>query len=96
MNKVMKRSIPYMECLRSKFALDVLHGIAPAGFRDSERWRPDAFGVEDVFIPASTLLTMANLPFFAIKKTFTAPELIKLTRGACADPGWNKKLVEES
>ena len=94
MNKIMKRSIPYMECLRSKFALDVLHGIAPAGFRDSERWRPDAFGVEDVFIPASTLLTMSNLPFFAIKKTFTAPELIKLTRGACADPGWNLKLTE--
>lgn len=94
MNKVMKSSIPYMECFRSKFALDVLHGIAPAGWRDSERWRPDAFGVEDVFIPASTLLTMSNLPFFAIKKTFTAPELIKLTRGAVADPGWNKKLCE--
>ena len=94
MNKIMKRSIPYMECFRSKFALDVLHGIAPAGWRDSQRWRPDAFGVEDVFVPASTLLTMANLPFFAIKKTFTAPELIKLTRGAVADPGWNKKLVD--
>lgn len=94
MTKIMKRSIPYMECQRSKFALDVLHGIAPAGWRDSERWRPDAFGVEDVFVPASTLLTMSNLPFFAIKKTFTAPELIKLTRGACADPGWNKKLVD--
>jgi hypothetical protein len=92
--RVMKRSIPYMECNRSKFALNVLHGIAPSGFRDSDRWRPDAFGVEDVFVPASTLLTMANLPFFAIKKTFTAPELIKLTRGAVADPGWNKALVE--
>lgn len=94
MNQIMKRSIPYMECFRSKFALDVLHGIAPAGWRDSQRWRPDAFGVEDVFVPASTLLTMANLPFFAIKKTFTAPELIKLTRGSVADPGWNKSLVD--
>lgn len=92
--KVMKRSIAYMECNRSEFAQDVLHGISPTGFRDSERWRPDAFGIEDVFIPASTLLTMANLPFFAIRKQFTAPELIKLTRGAVADPGWNKKLVE--
>ena len=94
MNKVMKRSIPYMECFRSKFALDVLHGVAPAGWRDSERWRPDAFGVEDVLLPSATLLTMANLPFFAIRKTFTAPELIKLTQGAVADPGWNKKLCK--
>jgi len=94
MNKIMKRSIPYMECFRSKFALDVLHGIAPAGWRDSERWRPEAFGVEDVFVPAGTLLTMTNLPFFAIKRSFTAPELIKLTRGPAADPGWNKELVD--
>jgi hypothetical protein len=92
----MKRSIPYMECLRSKFALDVLHGIAPTGWKDSQRWRPDALGIEDVFVPASTLLTMANLPFFAIKRSFTAPELIKLTRGAVADPAWNKKLVDSA
>lgn len=94
--KIMKRSIPYMECLRSKFALDVLHGIAPAGWKDSQHWRPDALGVEDVFVPASTLLTMANLPFFAIKRSFTAPELIKLTRGAKADPAWNMKLVDSA
>jgi len=36
-NKLMKRSLPYIECFRSKFALDVLHGIAPAGFRDGQR-----------------------------------------------------------
>jgi len=93
-NRIMKRSIPYMECLRSKFAMDVLHGIAPAGFRDSQRWRPDAIGIEDVLVPSNTLLTMCNLPFFAIRKSFTAPELIKLTGPAVADPGWNKKMVK--
>jgi hypothetical protein len=94
MNKIMKRSIPYMECFRSKFAMDVLHGIAPAAWRDPQLWRPDAVGLEDVYVPSNTLLTMINLPFFAIKKTFTAPELIKLTRGPNVDPAWNMDLVE--
>ena len=93
MNKVMKRSIPYMECFRSKFAMDVLHGIAPAAWRDDKRWRPDAVGLEDVYVPSDTLLTMVNLPFFAIRKSFTAPELIKLTRGPLKDKAWNMPLV---
>lgn len=92
-NKIMKRSIPYLECFRSKFALDVLHGIAPAGWRDSHCWAPDAMGVEDVLVPSNTLLTMKNLPFFAVYRSMTAPELIKLTCGNHVDPGWNKKLV---
>ncbi len=97
MNRLMKRSIPYMEVLRSKFALDVLHGIAPTAWRDQYRWRPDALGVEDAYVPSGTLLTMVNLPFFAIRKTFTAPELIRLTRDdgdRKFDPGWNKTLVD--
>lgn len=93
-NKVMKRSIPYVECFRSKIAMNVLHGIAPACWRDSHRWRPEAMGVEDVLVPSNTLLTMDNLPFFAIRRSFTAPELIKLTRGSHVDPGWDKALVE--
>ncbi len=94
-NRIMKRSLPYMETMRSKFAMDVLHGISPAGFRDSKRWRPDALAIEDVFVPAKTLLSMENLPFFAIRKTFTAPELIKLTNKAVADPGWNMPMVND-
>lgn len=93
-NKIMKRSLPYMECMRSKFAANVLHGIAPAGFRDSSRWCPEPLGVEDVLVPANTLLTMYNLPFFLVYRSFTAPELIKLTRGPKVDAGWNKKLVD--
>lgn len=93
-NRIMKRSIPYMECLRSKIAMDVLHGIAPSAFRDDQLWRPEAIGVEDALVPSGTLLTMDNLPFFAIRKSFTAPQLIKLTRGAMVDPGWNKEVVD--
>src|SRR5256885_3727428 len=78
-NRVLKDSLPYFECFRSKFALDVLHGIGPAAFRDTDRWCPQPIGIEDVLIPANTLLTMENVPFFAIYRSYTAPELIKLT-----------------
>lgn len=94
MNKIMKRSIPYTECFRSKFAMSVLHGIAPAIWEDKHRWRPKAIGLEDVFVPANVLLTMDNLPFFAMRRSFTAPELIRLTRGPKVDKAWNKKMVE--
>lgn len=93
-NKPMKRSMEYIECFRSKFAMLVLHGIGPSGWRDGDCWCPDAWGIEDVMVPANTLLTMRNLPFTAIYHSFTAPELIKLTQGPKVDPGWNMKLVE--
>lgn len=92
--RLMKESLPYFECFRSKFALDVLHGIGPSVFRDQDRWCPQPVGVEDVMLPANTLLTMENVPFFAIYRSYTAPELIKLTRGPKTDPGWNTKLVD--
>jgi len=93
-NKLLKRSLPYVECMRSKFASLVLHGIAPAAFRNSDIWCPEPFGVGEVFVPANTLLTMYNLPFFAIHRSFTAPELIKLTRGPKRDPAWNMPMVD--
>ena len=93
-NKAMKRSLPYFEKMRSSFALDVLHGIAPSPFRDRDRWCPETLGVEDVLIPGRTLLTMENVPFFALYRTFTGPELIRLTRGGKTDKGWNKKGVD--
>lgn len=94
-NKKMKRSLPYFECFRSKFALNVLHGIGPSVWPDDERWLPKCFGIEDIGIPANTLLTMDNLPFFYIYRTLTIPELIKLTRGTKRDQGWNMDLVDK-
>ncbi len=93
-NRIMKRSLPYVEKHRSTFAQNVLHGIGPGGFRDSELWCPKPLGVEDVFVPASTLLTMDNLPFFAIHRNFTGPELIRLTRGPYVDEAWNMDMVK--
>lgn len=93
-NRPMKRSLDYYECFRSRFALNVAHGIGPAVWPDQDRWYPDPKGIEDVLIPAQTLLTMKNLPFFAVYNSYTAPELIRLTRGAKVDPAWNMPLVE--
>jgi hypothetical protein len=97
MNKVVKRSIPYFETFRSKFAMDVLHGIGPSAWRDADSWQPSAIGIEDVGIPANTLLSMENLPFFYIYRSYTTPELIKLTRDRknAAEAGWNMALVDQ-
>jgi hypothetical protein len=85
--KVMKRSPLYFETLRSKFAMLMLHGIGPSAWETSQMWCPDAIGIEDVMIPSNTLLTMKNIPFFAIFRSkrlmnfvgsLTAPRLIRL------------------
>jgi hypothetical protein len=93
MNRPMKRSIQYFECFRSKFALDVLHGIGPAAWPDQDRWCPEAQAIADIGIPARTLLQMNNLPFFYVYRAMTQPELVKLTRNNNRDPGWNMPLV---
>jgi hypothetical protein len=95
--RIMKRSPIYYETFRSKFALDILHGIGPSGWDKDDFWCPDGLGVEDVLIPANTLLTMKNLPFFAIYRSYTAPELAKLTRDekVATEAGWNMKLVRK-
>lgn len=94
MNRRMKRSPDYFECFRSKFALDVMHGIGPSVWPDQDKWCPDPAGVCDVGIPARTYLTMRNLPFFYIYRSYTAPELMRLTQGPKVDPGWNLDLVK--
>jgi hypothetical protein len=95
-NRRMKKSLVYMETLRSQFALDILHGIGPATWEDNETWCPDPRGIEDILIPANTHLTFKNLPFFAVMRSFTATELIKLTRGPHVDPGWNMEVVNSA
>ena len=94
-NRKMKRSMGYFETFRSKFAMNVLHGIAPTTWRNRDRWMPDATAIEDLLIPSSTLLTMENLPFFAIYRSFTLPEIIKLTNRKGAESGWNMPLVKK-
>lgn len=92
-NRLMKRNMPYFEAYRSQFANTVLHGIGPVTWPDKHRWRPDPKGVEDIMIPGGTLLTMENLPFFAIFQPYTANQLRKLTTGPKVDPAWNMPMV---
>lgn len=96
-NRPMKRSLPYYESLRAKFGLLVLHGISPSVWENTWRWCPKPLGVEDVLMPGETLLGFENLPFFAIRRSFTGIELAKLTRlnmDEKPDPGWNMPFVK--
>jgi hypothetical protein len=97
MNKIMKRSMVYFETFRSKFAMDVLHGIGPSAWRNADKWCPDAIAIEDVGIPGNTLLTMENMPFFYVYRSYTAPELMRLTqdRTKAKAAGWDLDMVDQ-
>ncbi len=94
MNRVVKDSLEYLELRRSTFASCVLHGIGPVIWQNEYSWRPTDLGVEDVFVPSNTKIDMANLPLFAIYRQYTAPQLMKMTRGRNVDPAWNKPLLK--
>lgn len=94
MNRIMKRSLPYFECYRSKFALDILHGIGPSVWQNQDRWCPKSVGIDDVLIPGGTTLDMDDLPFYAIRHSWTAPQLIRKIRAPHVDKGWNVPLAE--
>jgi hypothetical protein len=95
-NKIMKRNRVYFETFRSKFASLVLHGIGAAAWKDKESWCPDAIGIEDIGVPSNTLLTMQNIPFFYVYRSWTVGELKKMTknRKAAIAQGWNMDLVD--
>jgi len=87
-NRLMKKSPYYFENMRAKFAQLVLHGIGPNAWENRETWCPDPVGIEDVMIPSNTLLTMKNLPFFAIYRSYTAQQLYQMTHGPKVDSAW--------
>lgn len=93
-NRPMKRSLQYFEVWRSNIGANVLHGIAPKVWSDRYSWRPDAVAPGDVLIPSSTLLTMENLPFFAIYRRYTAFQLMQMTSASKRDPGWKMPAVK--
>lgn len=97
MNRLMKRSLPYFECFRGKFALDVLHGIGPAVWCNQDHWCPEEQGISDIGIPSDTRLSMKNLPFFYVYRSLTAMELKRMTRNEkeARAVGWNMDLVNQ-
>lgn len=94
-NKILKGSQAYFEAGRAQIGMSVLHGIAPSSWDNGDRWRPRPRCIDEVGILAGTYIDMENLPLFYVRKSFTAPQLIKLTRGKNVDPGWNVPLVDE-
>lgn len=94
-NRILKNSIGYFEALRAKFGLLVLHGTSPSVWENDARWCPKPLGVEDVLLPAETLLGFENLPFFVVRQTFTSIQLKKLTYSEKADHGWNMPFVKQ-
>jgi hypothetical protein len=96
LNRIIRGSLPWLEGQRSTFAQVVLHGIGPKVWPDQSKWRNDSVGIEDVFVPTRTLLTMENLPFFAVYRNYSYQQLWNMTHGPRVDPAWNMPLVEKS
>lgn len=95
-NRILKKSLPYFEVIRSQMASTVLHGIGPVHWSDEFSWRPRAVDISDLLIPSNTLLSLENLNYFAIFRQYTAPELQDKVEKANADPGWNKELARRA
>jgi len=92
-NKIMKKSRLYDNALLSSIGQTVLHGIGPSTWMDCDEWWPTARGIDEVFVPSNTLLSLTNVTYFAIKITFTIVELLRYIDGKFTDPGWNRELI---
>lgn len=87
-------ALGYRESLRSVFAQLVLHGVGPVVWPDRQKWKPEMQAMEDVYIPSQTLVTMDNLPYFAVYRRYTAAELSEKINGPRVDKGWNQEVVQ--
>ena len=93
-NRPLIETVDYFAALRSKFALLVLHGIAPAIWRNSYEVIPDPLSVSDVLTPINTLVGFKNLPILVVRKSFTSGEFNDLVVAPKRDPGWNMPFVK--
>lgn len=100
-NRVMKRSREFYYTMDEVWGGVCLHGVGAKIWYDSQRWRPDFIGIQDILIPTNTHLSMDNLPCFAPRHPMSPGQLFKktLALGKNVDPGWNlpavKKLLNE-
>ena len=96
-NKVLKRSLKYLETLRGQDANVVLHGKGTVVWEDANYWCPKVIGVEDFKVPSGTKIDFSNLTHFAIREEWSAAELMRKVSGKRVYPGWNvaevKKLI---
>lgn len=93
-NRILKRQQQFNDMWDQTNAQVVLHGLAPVWWSvDRENPLPRSIGIEDVLVPAQTLLDFSNLEFFAVYRQWTYAELFDMTNGKQRDPGWNMALV---
>ena len=93
-NRGIGKSIQFFERQRAKFGMLVLHGISPGVWENQDKVIAQPIAVGDMLIPSNTRLGFENLPFFMIRRSFTGPELQRLTSKEKRDPGWNMGLVK--
>jgi hypothetical protein len=94
-NKKMRASRKYLDCLESCSALQILHGVGPCTWRNKFEWCPVPLGIEDVLVPSNTLTSMDNVPVFVLFRQYTFNQLYTMTHGPKVDPAWNMELVEK-
>lgn len=94
-NRMLKDSLEFQEEEESTFAQVVLHGIGPCNWSDRYSWCGESRGIEDVLIPGDTLRSLKNLPFFAIWRSWTVPELSRMINGPKVDKAWNLPLARK-
>ncbi len=91
--RAMKRAERYRHLIRSQFAGVVLHGIGPVTWMRDSDWCPKAHGVEDVLVPARTLQSLENLPYFVVRASYTIEELARFR--SSKNPRWNRPLLDK-
>lgn len=94
-NRVMKKSWPYIQGVRSRFAGVVLHGVGPQIWPSKWAWRGKQVAIEDLMIPTDTLEDMENLQYFSVRRIITPGELIRKAMSKNSDPGWEKGAVKK-
>lgn len=94
LNAQLKKNWAYKSSIESSHAQVVLHGPAPRLWKNRRHPCPKATAVDDVILPAGTLVSMENLDRFGVYTELTWNQLYELTQGKAADPGWNKEYVK--
>lgn len=93
-NKVMKKSMPYIETLKAGFAQVVLHGIGPSMWENNWKWCPKSMSIGDVWLPSRTLKDMSNLSHFCIRASYTVAQLNRMISSEKVDTAWNVPAVK--
>lgn len=92
-NRKLKKSLPFLELYRNKFASVVSHGLGPQIWYNDYSWLPKFVPLEDLRVPTDTLVSMENLQWFAVRHYYTPGELVKKVFNENSRPGWDKEAV---